>query len=207
MGGKQYTSGTELHKVFAYNKAQCCNACVATSGCAAASFLTSDKDQSGGFGPQSWEGFGMHISGASASKTTGGISVSQLEGHFRDRFGDYSKFDQFMDYGVTFFTYDLQTYADAFKKDGIPFFVAEWEAAQTKDTWYSLFFLAKATLSTRQVGQFSQLAMRTGRSAVVQIPLWFDLVKVSLRMRAVAGIELSDAYSNISFDRRSVAAE
>ena len=86
----------------------------------------------------------MHISGASASKTTGGISVAELEGHFRDRFGDYSKFDQFMDYGVTFFTYDLQTYADAFKKDGVPFFVAEWEAAQMRDTWYSLFFLAKA---------------------------------------------------------------
>jgi len=143
--GKQYTSGTELHKVFAYNKVQCCNACVATSGCAAASFLTSSKDQTGGFGPQSWEGFGMHISGASASKTTGGISVSELEGHFRDRFGDYSKFDQFMDYGVTFFTYDLQTYADAFKKDGVPFFVAEWSAAKTGDTWYSLFFLAKAS--------------------------------------------------------------
>jgi len=143
--GEQYTSGTELHKVFAYNKKQCCNACVATDGCVAASFLTSDKDQSGGFGPQTWEGFGMHISGATASKTTGGISVSELESHFRDRFGDYSKFDQFMDYGVTFFTYDLQTYTDAFKKDGVPFFVAQWEATKTQDTWYSLFFLAKAS--------------------------------------------------------------
>merc|ERR1711953_1559243 len=53
--------------------------------------------------------------------------------------------DQFMDYGVTFFTYDLQTYADAFKKDGVPFFVAQWEATKTQDTWYSLFFLAKAS--------------------------------------------------------------
>merc|ERR1719343_1615470 len=50
-----------------------------------------------------------------------------------------------MDYGVTFFTYDLQTYADAFKKDGVPFFVAEWSAAQSGDKWYSLFFLAKAS--------------------------------------------------------------
>jgi len=143
--GKQYSSGTELHMVFANNKVQCCNACAATEGCAAASFLTSDNDHSGGFGPQSWEGFGIHISEASASKTTGGISVAELETHFRDRFGDYSKFDQFMDYGVTFFTYDLQTYADAFKKDSVPFFVAQWEAESTKDTWYSLFFLAKAS--------------------------------------------------------------
>merc|ERR1712113_1083494 len=35
--------------------------------------------------------------------------------------------------------------ADAFKKDGVPFFVAEWSAAQSGDTWYSLFFLAEAS--------------------------------------------------------------
>jgi len=143
--GKQYkgTKESELHMVFANNKGQCCNACVATDGCVAASFLTSDKDHSGGFGPQSWEGFGFHISQASASKTTGGISVAQLESHFRERFGDYSKFDQFMDYGVTLFTYDLSPYAEEFKKDNVPFLVAQWEAGQ--DTWYSLFVLSKAS--------------------------------------------------------------
>jgi len=96
-------------------------------------------------GPQSWEGFGFHISGATASKTTGGISVADLESHFRERIGDYSKFDQFMDYSVSLFTYDLQPYADAFKKDSVPFYVAQWEAGQTKDTWYSLFFLVNAS--------------------------------------------------------------
>lgn len=141
----QYTSGTELHKVFANNKVQCCNACVATEGCVAANFLTSNKDHSGGNGPQSWEGFGFHISGASGSQTTGGINVSELESHFRMRFGDYSKFDQFMDYSVTLFTYDLQPYVDAFKKDNVPFLVAQWDAAQTKDKWYSLFFLSKSS--------------------------------------------------------------
>lgn len=60
--GEQYTSATELHKVFAFNKVQCCNACVATDGCVAASFVTSNKDHSGGMGPQTWEGFGIHIS-------------------------------------------------------------------------------------------------------------------------------------------------
>jgi hypothetical protein len=111
----------------------------------AASFLTSNKDHSGGFGPQSWEGFGFHISQASASQTTGGLSVSTLEGHFRERFSDYSKFDQFMDYGVTLFTHDLQPYVDAFKSDKVPFFIAQWAAGQTKDTWYSLFFLSEAS--------------------------------------------------------------
>jgi len=137
--------GTELYSVFANNKAQCCNACVATDGCVAANFLSSDNDNSGGMGPQDWEGFGCHISQASGSKTTGGIEPSVLEGHFRDRFGDYSKFDQFMDYSVTFFAYDLQPYVDAFKKDSVPFLVAQWTAEQTNDMWYSLFFLTKAS--------------------------------------------------------------
>merc|ERR1712050_86953 len=65
---------------------------------------------------------------------------------------------------------------------------------------------SKAILSTRLAGQFSQLAMRIGRSAVVKILSWFDLVKASSRMRAEAEIDPSDAYPNTSFDRRSVAA-
>jgi hypothetical protein len=143
--GKQYTAATELHSVFANNKAQCCNACVATDGCIAASFLTSSNDHTGGFGPQQWEGFGIHISQVTTAKTTGGITVPELEGHFRERFGDFSEFDQFMDYGVTFFTYDLQPYVNEFKKDGIPFFIGQWAAAQTNQMWYSLFFLTNAS--------------------------------------------------------------
>merc|ERR1712039_638149 len=65
---------------------------------------------------------------------------------------------------------------------------------------------SKATLSTRQAGQFNQLAWQIGRSAVVKIPLWFELAEISSRMRAVVKIDLSNAYSNISFNRCSVAA-
>merc|ERR1712039_294516 len=65
---------------------------------------------------------------------------------------------------------------------------------------------SKATLSTRQAGQFSQLAWQTGRNAVVKMPLWFELAEVSLRMRAVVEIDLSDAYPKTSFNRRSAAA-
>merc|ERR1712139_231905 len=101
----------------------------------------------GGFGPQSWEGFGFHISEASGSKTTGGVSVAELESHFRERFGDYSKFDQFMDYGETF------------KKDNVPFLIAQWEAGQ--DTWYSLFVLSKAS---HYVIELTSLRAPTGNS-------------------------------------------
>lgn len=140
---QKYTSGTKLHMVFAYNEGQCCNACVATEGCVVATFQTSSKDQSGGSGPQSWEGFGMHITDVTSSKTTGGIDVSKLEGDFKGRLGDHSAFDQFMDYSVTFFTYDLQSYIDAFKADGVSHFVGQWRHKQ--DAWYSLIFLVKSS--------------------------------------------------------------
>jgi hypothetical protein len=140
--GEQY-SGTELHKVFAFNQVQCCNACVATEGCVSATFLTSSNDHTGGFGPQSWEGFGIHITDVSSAKTTGGISVSTLESHFKARLGDLKAFDQFMDYGLTFFTASLQPYQDAFTKDDVPFFLGQWEAGS--DTWYSLIFLVKSS--------------------------------------------------------------
>jgi hypothetical protein len=46
-----------------------------------------------------------------------------------------------MDYSVTFFTYDLQPYYNAFKKDGVPCLVAQWAVEDTEQMWYSLFFL------------------------------------------------------------------
>jgi len=141
---KQYGSGTEVHKVFAYNQVQCCNACVATDGCVGASFLTSSNDHTGGMGPQTWEGFGIHITDVSTAKTTGGIPVSTLEDHFKARLGDLKAFDQFMDYSATFFTATLQPYIDAFTKDSVPHLVAQWET-DDKDTWYSVIFLVKAS--------------------------------------------------------------
>jgi len=67
------------------------------------------------------------------------LEVTDLEGLVRERLGDFSAFDQFMDYGVTFFTYDLQHYHDLFTADGVPCFVAQWQAPGVDATWYSLF--------------------------------------------------------------------
>lgn len=136
--GEKYGSANAMHMVYAYNQVQCCNACVATDGCAAATFETSDKDHSGGFGPQSWEGFGIHLPDVTAAKTTGGLSVDQLEEKYIARLGDHSLFDAFMDYSVTFYTYDLQTYIDTFKADGILHFLGQW--SDGSDTWYSMIF-------------------------------------------------------------------
>jgi len=181
-------------------------------GCVAASFLTSSNDHSGGQGPQSWEGFGIHITDVTAAKTTGGITVAELEGHFRDRLGDYSKFDQFMDYSVTFFTYDLKPYADAFKKDGVPFFVAQWEAEQTKDTWYSLFFLVNRSHYVIELtstinpsvgsGAFPQLEQRMSDAHAAKFKSYGDdpahLLWISSINRATSNItQINTVYANL----------
>merc|ERR1711998_41872 len=119
---------------------QCCNACVSTSGCAAATFTTSPNDHSGGQGPQSWEGFGIHLPNVLNAKTTGGITVDELEAKYATRIGDHSKFDAFMDYSTAFFTYDLQHYIDSFKADNVKHFLGQWTDG-SKRQWYSMIFL------------------------------------------------------------------
>jgi hypothetical protein len=133
-------SGSEMYKVYANNKAQCCNACIATSGCAAATFTTSNNDHSGGMGPQSWEGFGIHLPNVEAAKTTGGISVAELETKYAARIGDHSEFDAFMDYSTAFWTYDLQHYIDIFKADDVKHFLGQWTDGSDRQ-WYSMIFL------------------------------------------------------------------
>jgi len=137
---KSYGSSDTMWKVYANNKAQCCNACVSTSGCSAATFTTSNNDHSGGMGPQSWEGFGIHMPDVEAAKTTGGITVSQLEAKYASRIGDHSSFDAFMDYSTAFFTYDLQHYIDIFKADDVKHFLGQWTDSSDRQ-WYSLIFL------------------------------------------------------------------
>merc|ERR1712039_903384 len=58
---------------------------------------------------------------------------------------------------------------------------------------------SKVTWATRQGGPFSQLAWQTGQSAVVKVPLLFELVKIQLGMRTVVERDLSDAYTNTFF--------
>jgi hypothetical protein len=142
--GKKYGSSGAMYKVYAFNQVQCCNACVGTDGCAAATFETSSKDHSGGKGPQSWEGFGIHLPQVTASKTTGGITVDELVQKYTSRFGDFSKFDAFMDYSVTFFVFDLQHYLDTFNADNIKHFLGQW-LDDKNVRWYSMIFQVPAS--------------------------------------------------------------
>jgi hypothetical protein len=138
--GQTYGSANKMWKVYANNEVQCCNACISTSGCAAATFTTSSNDHSGGQGPQSWEGFGIHLPNVLNAKTTGGIAVDELEAKYAARLGDHSSFDAFMDYSTAFWTYDLQHYIDIFKADNVKHFLGQWTDS-SKRQWYSLIFL------------------------------------------------------------------
>merc|ERR1712070_1238698 len=137
---QSFGSSNTMWKVYANNEVQCCNACIATKGCAAATFITSSNDHSGGQGPQSWEGFGIHLPNVLDYKTTGGITVDELEGKYAARIGDHSAFDAFMDYSTAFFTYDLQHYIDIFTADNVKHFLGQWTDG-SKRQWYSLIFL------------------------------------------------------------------
>jgi len=135
-----FGSTDTLWKVYANNEVQCCNACISTKGCAAATFTTSSNDHSGGQGPQSWEGFGIHLPNVLSSKTTGGVTVDELEAKYAARIGDHSEFDAFMDYSTAFFTYDLQHYIDVFTADNVKHFLGQWTDG-SKRQWYSMIFL------------------------------------------------------------------
>merc|ERR1712070_706425 len=139
-GSKTFGSSNTMYKVYANNEVQCCNACISTTGCAAATFTSSHGDHSGGQGPQSWEGFGIHLPNVEAAKTTGGITVDELEAKYAARIGDHSEFDAFMDYSTAFFTYDLQHYIDTFTADNVKHFLGQWTDG-SKRQWYSMIFL------------------------------------------------------------------
>jgi hypothetical protein len=139
-GTKTFGDSNTMYKVYSNNEVQCCNACVSTTGCAAATFHTSSNDHSGGQGPQSWEGFGVHLPNVEAAKTTGGITVDKLEEKYAARLGDHSVFDAFMDYSTAFFTYDLQHYIDIFTADNVKHFLGQWTDGSDRQ-WYSMIFL------------------------------------------------------------------
>merc|ERR1719247_2232601 len=71
-------------------------------------------------------GFGMHLVNVSASKTTGGMSVAEVEAQFSSKLGDMSGFDSFMDFNAMFYTTGLAAYQSTFKADGVGMFITTW---------------------------------------------------------------------------------
>lgn len=156
---KSFGKSTLMHKVYAHTADQCCKACAAVKGCVAAT-CTKNCTASGGGGPdfynmgganrrllqgpQSYEGFGLHLVDVTGSKTTGGIDVATLESHYTARL-TMEKYDAFMDYNVVLFAGDeLPAYAKAMAADNVKFLSASWKAS-SGDTWYSVIVHVPST--------------------------------------------------------------
>jgi hypothetical protein len=149
---KYSSSGAAVHAptvekmwaVYAHTQDQCCKSCVAASGCMSATYravdLHDDVVHGDGVGmPQPYEGFGLHLVNVATSKTTGGVNISTLEGHYTDRLSNLTRFDAFMDYNVVLFAGDdLPVYTGALSKDSVPFLVGTWKS-QVGTPWYSVF--------------------------------------------------------------------
>jgi len=96
-------------------------------------YTTREVSPSGGAPPGN--GFGLHLVSVPGHKTTGGLSVEEVENHFSEKLGDMSKFDSFMDFNVVFATSALQSYKTAFEADGVKHLVGTW--SDSKGNAYS----------------------------------------------------------------------
>ena len=146
------SASTLLWDVYAYNADICCKACAATKGCVAATYdsqktlfdAPSAAATTNVSAPMPFEGFGLHLVNVQTAKTTGGIDVSVLEGHYTKRMGGYASYDAFMDFSAVLWCGDLPGYAKRFAADGVKFLAGSWKA-DTGDTWYSLIVQTPGT--------------------------------------------------------------
>ena len=69
--------------------------------------------------------FGLHMVNAK-DRPAGNVSVSEVETHFDARLTDMSTYDPFMDISMMFYANSLQTYVEAFERDGIPYMLLKW---------------------------------------------------------------------------------
>ena len=69
---------------------------------------------------------GLHLVNCSTNIQPGGMTTAEVEAEFAAKFGDLSRYDQFMDYNVGLLTVDLDAYVQAFDADGVPYLPIEW---------------------------------------------------------------------------------
>merc|ERR1719352_1441223 len=87
-------------------------------------YTTREISPSGGMSPGN--GFGLHLVSVPGHKTSGGLTVGEVESHFAEKLGDMSKFDSFMDYNVVLATTALQSIKSQFDSDGVKYLTGTW---------------------------------------------------------------------------------
>jgi hypothetical protein len=123
-------------------------------------FATREVSPTGG--PAPGNGFGLHLVSVPGHKTTGGLTVEEVEAHFAEKLGDMSAFDSFMDYNVVFATSALQAYKAAFDTDGVSYLAGTW--ADSKGQSYSSILV-----QVPQSQLILELVQQTSLSGVNQV--------------------------------------
>lgn len=128
-------------------------------------YTTREISPSPRFSPPPGNGFGLHLVSVPGHKTTGGLSVEEVESHFKEKLGDMSAFDSFMDFNVVFATSSLQSYKDAFDLDGVKYLVGSWSDSQSK-TYSSMFVQVPDSQLVLELVQQIPLTLAAAESAV-----------------------------------------
>jgi hypothetical protein len=127
-------------------------------------YTTREISPSGGGAPPG-NGFGLHLVSVPGHKTTGGVTVEEVEAHFNEKLGDMSKFDSFMDFNVVFATSSLQSYKSAFEKDGVKHLVGTWSDNGGK-AYSSIIVQVPDSQLILELVQQTSLTLADGESAV-----------------------------------------
>lgn len=139
-------AGDNGYTVNAHSQEGCCKSCAALDTCVGATYVAANFTaevnytdmKSDGPGPVHYAGFGLHLPAITAHKTTGGLSVENVERAFDDKMGNMTTFDSFMDFNVGLFTADLDSYVEKFDADAVPYLKANW-TTPSGGLWYSVF--------------------------------------------------------------------
>jgi len=116
-------------------------------------------------GPMPGNGFGLHLVAVPGHKTTGGMTVDEVEAKFNEKFGDMSKFDSFMDYNAPLATKSLQALKSQFDKDGVKYLTATW--SDTSGSQYSSILVqVSGSQLILQLCQKGSLTLAEGETAV-----------------------------------------
>jgi len=73
------------------------------------------------------DGFGIHAINCT-QHPYGDIGLSEMEHTIQAKYGDFSKYDAFMDDNMGLWTNDLDPYVRAFQKDNVPFMPLKWSS-------------------------------------------------------------------------------
>jgi len=116
-------------------------------------------------GPMPGNGFGLHLVSVPGHKTTGGLTVEEVESKFNEKLGDMSKFDSFMDYNAVLAVTNLQSLKSAFAKDGVKYLTGSWSNSDGQQ-YSSILVQVSGSQLILELVQKGSLVLAEGETSV-----------------------------------------